>query len=147
MSGNLHSQYPLYVDVDDAMKTLWFVGVVDVAHLHEQRMHTTPAMKAWLEALVETSWQFGYTSAKVPPDARISDLMMAMLAFGQQKYALRAASMPEKVAPGFLFFLGKGPSGARFSLKKKRPPSPFRPRASRACATARPRARPRPRPC
>ena len=102
VSGNLHSQYPLYVDVDDAMKTLWFVGVVDMAHLHEQRMHTTPAMKAWLEALVETSWQFGYTSAKVPPDARISDLMMAMLAFGQQKYALRAASMPEKVAPCIL---------------------------------------------
>ncbi len=57
------------------LRRWWGVAVVQLAHLHGQRMHTKPAMKRWFVAADETASQFGWTTAKVPPDARISDWM------------------------------------------------------------------------
>jgi hypothetical protein len=67
-------------------------------HWHEERMHTKPALKRWFLAAVQTASQLGWTTAKEPPDARISDLTVVMLAFGQQTYTFQATSLPRKAA-------------------------------------------------
>ncbi len=60
------------------LRRWWGVAVVHLARLHGQRMHTKPAMKRWFVAADETASQFGWTTAKVPPDARISDWMVVV---------------------------------------------------------------------
>ena len=102
VSGHLHSALSLHLEVAEAAKIVWCVPILHLAYLHDQRMRTMPAMKEFIAAIIETASLFGWTRSKVPPDARISDLLAAMLAFGQQKYAFQAASLPEHVAPCLL---------------------------------------------